>query len=109
MLACCFYGTPNSEIWCIFDSFAYALNSFSLTGSPYQALIGMLFTCHIVSCFTCLTVSLEGLILSEAGVYMVKRENGGRWGLRRVEGKETVVRIYCIREESIFNLKSRYS
>lgn len=28
---------------------------------------------------------------------MVKRENGGRRGLRRVE---TVVRVYCMREES---------
>jgi hypothetical protein len=39
------------------------------------------------------------------GVDLGKRES--RWEMRGTEGRETVFRMYCMREESIFNNKKR--
>jgi len=49
-----------------------------------------------------LLLSLEGLLFSEEETKRVDLRDGGR-GLGGVEGRKTMVRIYCMSEESISN------
>ena len=62
-------------------------------------------SCHGLFCCVQLS-SLRGLLYSEGKQSESEFEGGGGWGdLGGMEGWETVVRMYCMREESISTSK----
>ena len=64
--------------------------------------------CGLLTCLFIVYFVALGCCLLET-YFILKRDGGEEEGkqLGGVEGGETVVRVYCMKEESIFNLKRR--
>ena len=107
MLVWYFCGTTNIEDGCTYDSFASSFDCLPPVCLPCPASIQGLLPRLIVSC--CVLFDCH---LLEACSFLKRKQKGngsggeGRLGgSEEIEGRKTVVRMHCMRAESIFSKK----
>lgn len=99
LLACFFVGE------CTSDSFACSWDFLFLCCHDQPLHECFHLVCCILFCHIWLLSLRDHSSLKGNGEGMDLQENGGGGHLGGLEGGETVVEIYCLREKSVFNKK----
>lgn len=97
LLSWCLSGTPNIGRYCTSDSFDSMWDSYLPVGFPCPDSVWGLLSSHTVYCFVVFDCCM--LFFSEEGMEGKKIwKRREEW--RELEGGKTMVRLYCIKEES---------